>query len=667
MKHLVLFILGILGLIITPNAVLASSDYVCEPSWAPPSSSISFNSCGNGAMLSPNNDTRVNLLFLQRAEATPFPQVLDDAVAPQDAEWTGLDFGKSIFSWDAVVRSHLPEDEFYARFYIFEGSRCGSLDSGREAFTLALAANAQVSETDRAALLQARGNLARHCPNALEDGAVTGVWPDALSGMDAQFFLNYLQGADAFYAGNWDGARRIFEDLRAASDEWLAQTAAYMLIRVELNVAQESGFDGYGYFFGVADPDHPAAIHAQEAISAYLTRYPTGSYAESARGLRRRALWLAGDYAALAGEYEALLDSIAPDTQDALALMQEIDNTLFFPPANQAVEAAQLAQTPRLLAVHDLSRLRKPDEQMPAPLSRAELASQAPLFAQQPALYDYLVAAHTFYAEQDYRQVLSFIPETDAASNTPLAFSRQMLRGMALAALNDPAEETHWRTLLQGTLAPYQRELAELGLAVLWQREGNLSAIFAPDSPVRDATLRKIVLSRKAGPELLRAVVADTGVPPDMREVALFTLLQRNLLTGHYADFLKDQALTSNDNAAAAYWQWYFPFDAGNATAVFTTGIWVGVDGYACPALLGTAGALARNPADAAALLCLADFWRLNGFDDFYALQSSTSEGALGAGPSEFPGQESSRASIYAAVVADPRASADDKAYALYR
>jgi hypothetical protein len=80
-----------------------------------------------------------------------------------------------------------------------------------------------------------------------------------------------------------------------------------------------------------------------------------------------------------------------------------------------------------------------------------------------------------------------------------------------------------------------------------------------------------------------------------------------------------------------------------------------------------TADTLARDATDPAALLCLAEFWRLNGFDDFGGLSPRQDRSSLIGEPSEFPGQENSRAAIYDAVMADPRVSADDKAYALYR
>ena len=97
----------------------------------------------------------------------------------------------------------------------------------------------------------------------------------------------------------------------------------------------------------------------------------------------------------------------------------------------------------------------------------------------------------------------------------------------------------------------------------------------------------------------------------------------------------------------------------------FTKGTWS--DGYACPAIVETARKLARTPQDTSARLCLGDFWRLNGFDPYSFDGSIPKADELGGAAHLFPGTATSRGPIYAAIIADPRAPAADKAYALYR
>ena len=66
--------------------------------------------------------------------------------------------------------------------------------------------------------------------------------------------------------------------------------------------------------------------------------------------------------------------------------------------------------------------------------------------------------------------------------------------------------------------------------------------------------------------------------------------------------------------------------------------------------------------------LCLGEFYRLNGFDDFYEFDVNEDEkGGLGSFASLFPGKETPRAAFYSSIIADPAAARADKAYALYR
>jgi hypothetical protein len=67
------------------------------------------------------------------------------------------------------------------------------------------------------------------------------------------------------------------------------------------------------------------------------------------------------------------------------------------------------------------------------------------------------------------------------------------------------------------------------------------------------------------------------------------------------------------------------------------------------------------------ARLCLGDFYRLNGFDDFGLDTDAPGRGELGGTPTLFPGKPTPRGDIYVGIIADPRAAGEEKAYALYR
>ena len=97
---------------------------------------------------------------------------------------------------------------------------------------------------------------------------------------------------------------------------------------------------------------------------------------------------------------------------------------------------------------------------------------------------------------------------------------------------------------------------------------------------------------------------------------------------------------------------------------------WPGTGGKAigitCPSLSGAAGQLIRAPHDPHQLLCLGEFVRLNGLDGFELDQRPPAD-ELGGAPSQFPGTGFSRQEFYKQIIADPKAPADDRAYALYR
>jgi hypothetical protein len=74
---------------------------------------------------------------------------------------------------------------------------------------------------------------------------------------------------------------------------------------------------------------------------------------------------------------------------------------------------------------------------------------------------------------------------------------------------------------------------------------------------------------------------------------------------------------------------------------------------------------LEKNPLAPTARLCLGEFLRLNGFD-WFPFDAPLEQG-LGSSRPLFPGMPITRQAIYRGVIADPAASAADKAYALFR
>jgi len=554
----------------------------------------------------------------------------------------------------------------------FDGTRCQSVRSGGEEFLEAVDRNRRIGAGDRSALAQGREALLALCQSTSgygNDEAEDQVpeLPHSFASPEGREFGAYLAGAAAFYRGDWRAALERFVALRTAKDEWVKETALYMTARSELGAAAEAAVDEWGYFDN-AKSDREGAARAARALEAYLRAYPNGRYSESAAGLTRRAGWLQGETAQRGTAYARLLAAADPTDLDAAALIEEIDNKFLF-----AEGADKAMEGPWLLAAHDFLRMRgNPDQDeyygaygrhdLPQ-LTAAELAAQEAVFARQPELFQFLKANLAFYVDKDYRAVLQLLPD-DARkpAYTPLQFSRQVLRGQALAALKDRNEAGFWQELMGGAKGLYQRPTVELGLALDWERKGEVAKVFAPGSPIEEPLIRAILLEHAAGPEVLRSAAAASGSPERERDTAAFVLLYKQLSRGAYGAAVRDFALVRRD-APIEGWLGNLEGFEEVPVGLFTRGAFE--DGYDCPELKQTVAALASNPRDVKGRLCLGDFYRLNGFDDL-DLDGSREEGELGSFQA-YPGEPVPRARFYADILREPDVSHADRAYALYR
>lgn len=653
MKHrFLLLAASACALLAVPSALNASADETCIPTWK---LDVRELGCNGRAALAPGNDSRVNLLLLIRDKAGQGTVGL----SYPKGEWEERGYGATFFDWPFLKSTYYPVPEAAESSYA--GSRCQSIAATDGSFKAALGAAKGLSEAERGLLGAARARLAQTCDHAEN----VAVWPDGVSSAAGREFLDYLKAADAFYAGRWDEAVQGFAALGGAKDGWVREAAIYMTARTAINVAQEKAFDEWGSFAGKDKVDQPTIQAARKALEAYLAAWPKGRYADSARGLIRRTLWLSGDLAGLAAEYERAAVSVAAGKRDAAELVDEIDSKLIM-----AEGADKAAATPMMLAAFDLMAMRpgwSSDNDKPAPpnMPASVIEGQKAAFAGNEALYSFLLASQAYYVAGDMKKVLALLPDdARAKSYSPLAFSRQVLRGMALAALGDRNETGFWKELIGGAAPMHQRPLAELGLAMSLERSGKLGEIFAPGSLVSDPTIREILLQSSAGPELLRASARDTARPQHERDVALFTLLYKQLSRGRYGAFADDVALVRK-GASKETWLYNFQVQDEVPVGLFSFGRFA--DGFACPAIAQTARALNANKADFKAQLCLGDFLRLNGFDNTTFLDDRPGEDVLGGRANDFPGKPLARAQIYQSIIANRAAPADVRAYALYR
>jgi hypothetical protein len=652
----------------------ASGDDSCYPNWSLLRDSLDV--CNNLAFLSPGNDSRVNLRLMladrkalsltpnaltddELAEGfgpVPFPVGRLEALAEEgdqgdDASTAALG---ALLEKMGIKRDSL--DTAGDAFLQGEGSRCRSnSDDSATAFIQHVVDTPQLPDAERQSLARARMQLLETC--TWEGEKQAALLPTDIQSADGKAFLTYLQAASDFYSGRFTAAETGFASLTDSPQPWLKETALYMGARTRLNDAQKDAFDEYGTMKDGLDPAPFAQV--AEAFDHYLGVYPTGLYAPSAKGLMRRVHWLSKDLDKLAEDYAWQLAD-AQDDQRTLpvdALIQETDNKLLM---------LMTGATPSALitATHDLMLMR-PDTQ--APLTRDALLAQKALFAQQPAMFEYLQAAFSFYLDKNPAEALKHLPKDVPAALDYFAFSQQTLRGLALEASGDnAAAQALWLKLLPLAKQPLQREQLELALAMNDERSGQLAKVFADAPPVQSAQVRLILLSKVADAPLLRQQIAQ-GISDHEKATAQFVLLYKELMHGQYAAFGDDlKALPEKPADTKLTTQLGYVYGDGQSLQLFR---WNGAkaeSSYACPAIGEVAALLQANGQDPKGLNCLGEFILRNGLGSM-PLDQRPSAAQLGGGEPGFNGDAFSRLDGYQTVIADAKAGADEKAYALFR
>ena len=643
----------------------ASADSTCYPNWKIRQTRLS--GCSSTALISPGNDTRVNLLMLLHDRHKAVGSTTLSSYNADGRRGEAEPFDYPIFALALGPRVKPSASDETVDVQLLWGTRCLSNIAGRAAFMGAVGAAKNIPAPERATLAAVRTTLNPDCI----EGKTRSVVEQAVGlvkSKQGQNFARYLVGAAAFYDGDFVGARAAFGSIAKAESSWLADSAAYMTGRTALNQAMAGAFDEYG---SVKEDgaDTASLKSAEAAFLGYLKSYPQGEYAVSARGLLRRVYWLGKDRDRLVAEYVRQFASGDPASRSVslVDLVQEMDVKILGELKPHAVS------DPMLLAVLDLKAMRHDGDPKVAdydgpPITRAALAAQRARFAGNDALFGYVLAAHSFYVADDPADVLRLIrPASTSGGNGYLEYSRQLLRALALDATGDAGARATLVALVAAAKHPFQRGSAELALAMHDERAKRIDNVFAVNSVIRDADIREILLRYHASPALLRLRYNDKAAAGRERQVALYTLLYKQLTRGAYADFVRDQALIPADALPKPEDDYRAPLYTN--IALFR---WAGSQEFVCPSLKSVATTLAATPKDAGSLLCLGEFIRLSGLDpDYYGvvhyLDETPPTNELGGTPSLFAGKRFSRLDGYKAIIADPKSGADNKTYALYR
>jgi len=659
--------IGLGALALGAPSAMASSDFGPGKTYA----LIQSDTVSNLPFLQPWNDSRVSLLLLlsdaglARAHL-PLAAVGQPARKDPYAAQTPLDLDTFAAVYDD--RPPVSADDTSASTSPFtegQGDRCRSNAGGSDSFLAALKAST-VPAAEQTVLAKARQSLAVSCGTAAE--AAVKLPAGTVRSAQGKAFATYLAAAGAFYAADFAPARQGFAAAGQSTQPWVREASRYMVARVDVNAAQMNAFGDYGELT-LKSVDVKAVVNADTEFRNYLHDYPQGAYAVSARGLLRRTAWLGANNTLLADEFGKAFDSKS-HTAQAVDLAYEADNKLL----GQA-EPSQIHE-PRLLAALDLMRMRRTDGK-PAALGRADLEGQRAVFAGQKDLYDYLLAAYAFYDEGNAAAALKMLDRAEPSAHmSSLQFSAQMLKGLALEATRKPAAaRAQWLALMPLAEPVLQRPAVELALAQNYERAGEVAAVFAANSPIHDPTYREMLLTNSAAPELLRQRVTAADAPAHERNLALYTLLVKEVTRGRYQAFLDDlRLMPANPSTTSAFDKLGVGSDDSPALAELNwAGSTAGGD-FPCPSLKVTATALARTPKDQRSLVCLGEFMRVNNYDGFLRQDNPPPAPGTPAPPvqlsstaAQFPGIGLSRLDVYKAIINDPKAAPDLRAYALYR
>lgn len=675
------YLAGMIGVLAFSSSVFACSDDSCYPGWNLKRDML--DTCNNIPFLSPANDSRINLKLFwsdhtnaslhsdsdtyyadQGYALVPFPNdriTLNPVVSATENTEENKQPNETLVQLvkDLGVSNDL--QSVISQATDWSGSRCISNNLVSTEQFLQQLHTSSMSKNEKQVLADTRLQILQNCnPELLQqaDWRLSDVTSD-----EGKIFADYLNGSIAFYSGDFATASQIYARLSQATQPWIKETAQYMAGRTLLNAAQQHAFDEMGYPSN-ENADKTQLAAAKSAFQAYLNAYPSGRYQHSATGLLRRIDWLAGDETALANDYaqQMKLASINHATEDD-ALIQEIDNKLLMSLADM-----NHIHDPILLASVDLMQMRhRYDDDAQPVFTLAQLEAQASDFAEQPVLFRYLKAAYAFYVDKDASQTLKLLQE-DTQGLPPehpdyLQFSLYSLKGFALENAGESEKAAAlWQTMLKPTLNPLQHQQVELALAMNYERNQKIKEVFAAHSPIQTSMIRQILLRNIASADLLRQQIKKP-LSSQERDVALFTLLYKDLYLGQYDAYLQDIALLpETPDTKPLYMGYAYP---EQTLALFR---WSGenTQEYQCPALTTLVQSLKNNPNEPKALNCLGDFVLRNGLDDF-PLNEQPDENELGGTPSLFTGKPFSRLSAYQQIIADKSAPHTEQAYALFR
>ncbi|HQQ75658.1 MAG TPA: hypothetical protein PK031_10960, partial [Pseudomonadales bacterium] len=484
-------------------------------------------------------------------------------------------------------------------------------------------------------------------------------------------FTDYLTARKAFHAADYPTAAQGFTALSTAKSGWVKETSLYNLIRVYLRQSLPENQYGSVDF---SQQDTASATLALQAINNYLQQYPDGRYAASASGLKRRAYWLQNDLDALAASYYPALQFMQQHQADgdSNGLINETDRYVLFPPqlmvANNTATpnekpACRVAwNVPPIAATQIMLCLRDDGPMKPVPVSELLTHENAFQDAGYGDAFRLLLLTNSFYSEKNYQKVVDSTQDwqTLTTQSSYAAYSMLALRAYAFEALSQWDQSAAlWSALRNMNASPLFKAYTEAAQAADLELAGNLQALFAKNSPVTNTDYRRAVIQQSASADILMLILSLEHISTDEKQRAATTLLRKDMVSANFAklaEHYKNYASLLPDNQ-----NWC------DVTAAETLD-------YSCKNTAAAIDSLASIRPSTDSRLCLT-IWLQQCGAVISSTGIDTNEARTLAGKSIIPGHYANDgfnkkiqdSNIFQQVLDDPKATADQRAYALYR
>ncbi|MDD4616464.1 MAG: hypothetical protein PHW76_05020 [Alphaproteobacteria bacterium] len=368
---------------------------------------------------------------------------------------------------------------------------------------------------------------------ALSDGVATlqqtkgtGAYSDYLAALLSLYGSEqeaaYWRGGPAFVP---EGLPKALELMRKVQKEalpksiWLHQTATYLVARLQLIMAQKD-WDGQTT---PVKADAALLKGAKEGYADYLRQYPSGLYADSARNIRRKILFLENDRAELNRELEARINEAfarSHFTKDEFDAAYDVFTEFKI---RYDGEAGLSRLTP-LAAFYILLR----NETVP-PDSFNVFQRREGDFKNWPGLFR-LTRAYVLFSQKDYAKLLELTP-FEPVTRSVVSRSVEALRARAFEAVGKKDEAVRaWQNIARA--APDAQ--AQIHIAGLYAGMGDFEKIFAKDSGVSDPHVAGDFALFAADDNQLWKVLEKSSLEPDSREMIQKALFRRLLLKRDY-------------------------------------------------------------------------------------------------------------------------------------